>query len=95
MAKAASFITALGEVFILLQRALVAAVVGDAESPLAAEADLVVRLPLEAATAAVSQPMGSLFEQALHLYLDEVVLRLMKRLERTAEDMERIHSNLP
>jgi len=75
--------------------ALVAAVVGDHETPLAGEADLVVRLPLEAASSAVSQPMGSLFEQALHLYLDEVVLRLMERLERTAEDMERIHSNLP
>ena len=39
--------------------------------------------------------MGSLFEQALHLYLDTVVLALMTELRRTAEDMERIHSNLP
>ena len=75
--------------------ALVAAVVGQHDTPLAAEADLVVRLPLEAADGAVAQPMGSLFEQALHLYLDTVVLRLMERLERTAEDMERVHSNLP
>ena len=75
--------------------ARVAAVVGMPDTPVATEADLVVRLPLEAAAGAPVQPMGSLFEQALHLYLDGVVLALMTELQRTAEDMERIHSNLP
>jgi 6-phospho-3-hexuloisomerase len=69
-----------------------AAVVG---SPDALKADLVVRLPLEAAKVEKAQPMGSLFEQALLLYLDHVVLLLMAELKRTVEDMERIHSNLP
>jgi 6-phospho-3-hexuloisomerase len=72
--------------------ARVAAVVGTAE---ALKADLIVRLPLEAAKTETAQPMGSLFEQALLLYLDHVVLLLMRELKKTVEDMERIHSNLP
>ena len=72
------------------------AVVGDPETRLESTADLVVRLPVEAAAVEREQPMGSLFEQALLLYLDGVVVRsLMKRLNLTQEDMERIHSNLP
>jgi len=72
------------------------AVVGDEGTRLASPADLVVRLPIELATLESSQPMGSLWEQALLLYLDGViVLRLMERLGLTDEDMERVHSNLP
>jgi 6-phospho-3-hexuloisomerase len=72
------------------------AVVGDQGTRLAKPADLVIRLPIELATESIAQPMGSLFEQALLLYLDGViVLRLMERLGLTAEDMERVHSNLP
>jgi 6-phospho-3-hexuloisomerase len=77
------------------ERARVAAVVGLPEAPLARDADLVVQLPLDVAHGEADQPMGSLFEQALHLYLDGVVLQLMSKLRRTAADMERIHSNLP
>jgi 6-phospho-3-hexuloisomerase len=72
-----------------------AAVVGMPEAQLARKADLVVRLPLEAAKGEKDQPLGSLFEQALLLYLDVVVLRLMAELNKTVEDMERVHSNLP
>jgi 6-phospho-3-hexuloisomerase len=72
--------------------ARVAAVVGTAET---LKAEIIVRLPLEAAKGEKDQPMGSLFEQALLLYLDQVVLRLMAELKKTVEDMERIHSNLP
>ncbi|MCK6459813.1 MAG: SIS domain-containing protein [Planctomycetes bacterium] len=74
------------------EKARVAAVVG---RPEVLKADLVVRLPLEAAKSETAQPMGSLFEQALLLYLDHVVLLLMAELNKTVEDMERIHSNLP
>ena len=57
------------------------AVVGDQDTRLASPADLVVRLPIELASGATPQPMGSLFEQALLLYLDGViVLRLMEKL---------------
>ena len=71
------------------------AVVGMRCTPIAREADLVVRLPLEVASGERRQPMGSLFEQALLLYLDGIVLRLMEQLGMTAEEMERVHSNLP
>ncbi|MHC4222844.1 MAG: 6-phospho-3-hexuloisomerase [Planctomycetota bacterium] len=77
------------------QGAMAVAVVGTRGTPLAREADLVVRLPLEVTRGEKDQPMGSLFEQALLLYLDGIVLRLMEQLELTSEDMERIHSNLP
>ena len=75
--------------------ASVAVVAGMEDAPLARKAGLVVRLPLEAAGRERNQPMGSLFEQALHVYLDTVVLRLMDALGKTVEDMERVHSNLP
>ncbi|MHC4549569.1 MAG: SIS domain-containing protein [Planctomycetota bacterium] len=77
------------------ERALVAAVVGMPEAPITDGADLVVRLPLEVAAGERNQPMGSLFEQALLLYLDGVVLALMSELKKTVADMERVHSNLP
>lgn len=75
--------------------AKVVTVVGNRGTPLARDADEVVRLPMEAARKETAQPMGSLFEQALLLYLDMVVIRLMAALEKTAEDLERVHSNLP
>jgi len=81
------------------ERAKVAAVIGPGAGTLAEAADLVVVLPLDAANgggeSAPEQPMGSLFEQALHLYLDFVVLDLMRTLRKTSADMERVHSNLP
>jgi 6-phospho-3-hexuloisomerase len=75
--------------------AIVAAVTGTRATPIARLADIVVRIPLEEARGERLQPMGSLFEQALLLYLDSVVLRLMEELGISAEAMERIHSNLP
>jgi len=70
-------------------------VVGMHKTKLEAATDCAVRLPLEVARGEKDQPMGSLFEQALLLYLDRVVLKLMKALAKTEEDMKRIHSNLP
>ncbi len=77
--------------------AKVAAILGPGATTLAELADLAVVLPMDAAAGngGPQQPMGSLFEQALHLYLDAVVLELMHALEKTPEDMERVHSNLP
>ena len=48
--------------------------VGDENTRLAKPADLVIRLPIELASAATPQPMGSLFEQALLLYLDGIIV---------------------
>ncbi len=74
--------------------ARVVAIVG-LNTPLDTDVDLLVRLPLAEAESEQSQPMGSLFEQALHLYLDMVVLRLMSMWGKTAETMEKVHFNLP
>ena len=40
------------------------------------------------------QPLGSLFEQALLIVLDQIVLDLMERLALTEADMARIHTDL-
>ena len=37
-------------------------------------------------------PLGSLFEQALLIVLDQVVLDLMQVLDLTEQDMARIHT---
>ena len=72
-----------------------AAIVGLRDTPLGREADCVIRLPIEVAHDAQAQPMGSLFEQALLIYLDSLVVRLMEELDISAEQMERAHFNLP
>jgi len=66
------------------------AVTQDPLSPLAAAAGHVVRIP----PVASSQPGASAFEQALLLFLDAVVLRLMARLGETEETMLARHSRL-
>lgn len=77
------------------ENASAAVVVGLPDAPLLSDADLVVRLPVELAEREQFQPMGSLFEQALLLYLDGLVVSLMDRLGISAEQMERVHFNLP
>jgi D-arabinose 5-phosphate isomerase GutQ len=71
-------------------------------SPLAQIAHVRVLLPAvfpgsaspEAGAAGVIQPMRALFEQAMFIYLDCVVLQLMARLGVGAAEMERRHANL-
>ncbi|MHC5021912.1 MAG: 6-phospho-3-hexuloisomerase [Planctomycetota bacterium] len=41
-----------------------------------------------------AQPLGSLFEQALLIYFDGLVLRLMDRMRISADDMAARHTNL-
>lgn len=45
-------------------------------------------------SAASIQPMGSLFEQSLGLFLDMTVLYLMEKYNITCEEMYKNHSNL-
>ncbi|RTE50093.1 6-phospho-3-hexuloisomerase [Actinobaculum sp. 352] len=70
--------------------AAVVAVTADPLSPLAqcASATLVV------ASSPSVQPMGSLFEQALLLTLDAVVLDLMYELQETDESMRERHATM-
>ncbi|MBI2931441.1 MAG: SIS domain-containing protein [Planctomycetes bacterium] len=66
-----------------------------ARSPLAQWADLVIVVPAALERGADSrQPARSLFEQALFLYLDSIVLAMMQELGISEEKMRRRHSNL-
>ena len=72
--------------------AAVALITIDADSPIAANADIV--LPITAPSPKIAedtgarsvQPMGSLFEQALLLILDAIVLVLMEKMGRDGRD---------
>jgi 6-phospho-3-hexuloisomerase len=79
--------------------ARVAVITGERGSPVAKRADVVLYLPTEVASPARGrrvpkdgQPLGSLFEQALLLVLDQVVVRLMRSLGLTDDDLRRIHT---
>ncbi len=68
-------------------------------SPTARAATVFIRIPTSNLRARGTarhtvQPLGSLFEQALFVYLDSVVLRLMERLRVPADDMAARHTNL-
>lgn len=80
--------------------AKVALITSRAESSLGQVADIVLTIP--ASTPKVAnpiypqsiQPMGSLFEQAMLLTLDALVLRLMAKTNRDSEAMFMRHANL-
>ena len=80
--------------------AAVALITIDADSPIAANASIV--LPIAAPSPKVAedtgarsvQPMGTLFEQALLLILDAMVLMLMEKMGETAETMFARHAVL-
>jgi 6-phospho-3-hexuloisomerase len=80
--------------------AAVALITTRPESPIGKAADLVVKIPVSTPKAAVGgtfksiQPMGSLFEQCLLVFLDAVVLRLMEKQGHTSETMFARHANL-
>lgn len=73
--------------------ARVAVVTMDPGTPLARMADLVATIPV-AEGGPSKQPMGTLFEQSLLVYLDAVVLLLKRRLRKTEEAMRKRHTNL-
>lgn len=73
----------------------------DRDAPIARSAQSVVAIPAPSPKAAQApaqgasvQPMGSLFEQALWLVLDAVVILLMRRLGESASGMFARHANL-
>jgi 6-phospho-3-hexuloisomerase len=77
-------------------------ITADANSPLAERADGVLVLPCPSpkidgaspATLVSAQPMGSLFEQALLLTLDAMVMTLMDDAHLTCDDLFAHHANL-
>lgn len=77
--------------------ARVAVVTGDADSAVARGADVVLCLDDEPALVreggpSVRHPLGSLFEQALLVVLDQIVISLMGQLDLTETDLARIHT---
>jgi 6-phospho-3-hexuloisomerase len=73
--------------------ARVAVVTMDPRTPLGKQADLIATIPVEAGGPS-RQPMGTLFEQSLLVYLDAVVILLKRLLRRTEQGMRRRHTNL-
>jgi 6-phospho-3-hexuloisomerase len=78
--------------------ARVALVTADRHSPVASAADVVLELPSETKDPKTLKgrypepPLGSVFEQAMLLVLDQVVVRLMRVLCLSPGDLRRIHT---
>ncbi len=80
-------------------KATVAALTIQPQSTIGSAADIVVTLPgapkdQASGTELTVQPMGSLFEQTLLLYLDAVILRLMEEQAQSSGTMYGKHANL-
>ena len=79
--------------------AAVATITAHREARIAQMADIVLYVPAPTKGQAFGprtsrQPAGSLFEQALYLLLDAVVLDLMERLGGTTTDLIQRHANI-
>lgn len=81
--------------------ARVAAITSRRESSLAKVSDLVVIIPVKSAKVAGAtgtpssiQPLGSLAEQSLFIYLDCIIVRLMENTGQRAEQMLSRHANI-
>lgn len=80
-------------------QAKVALMTANLDSPLRPRADVVVHIPGQTmaenvAAEASIQPMGSLYEQAMWLYFDYVVLKLAERTGQSFDDLAQRHTNL-
>ncbi len=70
------------------------------QSSIAQAADIVVTIPAPTPKSKVEnnftsiQPMGSLFEQSLLLFLDIVILKLMEKKSKDSDTMFKRHANL-
>ncbi len=76
-------------------KARVAVVTAHPDSKAAEQADVVLHIddrPGRRKRGRPPPPLGSLFEQALLIVLDQVVLDLMQMLDLTEQDMARIHT---
>ena len=94
--------TAIGREIIRLAKktgAKVAVITAHPESDIASPADMSVKLRgqvLEGCKEEIPsiQPMATLFEQSLFIFLDIIVLALMERTKQTSKDMAKRHTNL-
>lgn len=79
--------------------AIVVAVTSQKNSPLAGQADIVVELPVKEVStnhkdSGSIQFRSTLFEQACLVYLDGIILSLVKILKSSVNEMHKRHSNL-
>jgi 3-hexulose-6-phosphate synthase/6-phospho-3-hexuloisomerase len=89
------------------QRAKIVCIATDLKSKIAKLSDLAVKIPyknkrkgndyfarqLKSEISEVT-PMGTLFELSAMIYFDSIVLILMDNLQKSEEDMRKVHSNL-
>jgi len=80
-------------------QATVVAVTSHKDSPLAGQADIIIELPVQEVSTLYKndgsiQFRSTLFEQACLVYLDGVILSLVKKLNSSEKDMQKRHSNL-
>jgi len=89
-------------------RSTIIAITSYSDSPLAKTADAVVIVPGRTKVARIDDyfarqilglheplaPLGTLFEDTAMVFLDSVVAELMKRLNKTEEDLEKMHANV-
>ena len=80
-------------------QATVVAVTSHKDSPLAGQADIIIELPVQEVSTLYKndgsiQFRSTLFEQACLVYLDGVILSLVKKLSSSEKDMQKRHSNL-
>ena len=79
-------------------KARVAVVTANPKSPVAKQADVVLTIDDRKVVAARKLrnepylPLGSLFEQAFLIVMDQIVVDLMAKLELTERDLARIHT---
>lgn len=82
------------------QKAMTATITIFPEASIGSMADAVVQIPGVTPKSTLKnnvtsvQPMGNAFEQMLWLVCDNIVMILMEKLNRTEEEMFRLHANL-
>lgn len=71
-------------------------ITADKNSPIAKKSDLVVEVNAKTKSNQKKslEPMGSLFEQSVFIYLDSVVIVLMRKLGKTQGYMKKRHSKI-
>lgn len=73
----------------------VLALTGSNSTPLSAQSNATLTIPATIADGGSStQPLGTLFEQALTLVCDAIIVDLMRRLDITVESMRSRHANI-
>jgi 6-phospho-3-hexuloisomerase len=67
-------------------------------SPIKKRSDIVIHIPGPhkgmKSTSDIFQPMTTVFEQSLLVYLDALVLELINKLKKTSKDLQESHTNL-